>query len=114
MTQARQQIHVVQPVAVHRNELGQGGHRPHPPGDQQRGGAEFKVRAERDHQRPPLLRVLGLDIMMDENFKPWLIEVNSSPSLSTTGEDDRLTKTYLINDILNIVMPKEWSKEGSK
>jgi len=52
--------------------------------------------------------------MMDENFKPWLIEVNSSPSLSTTGEDDRLTKTYLINDILNIVMPKEWSKEGSK
>lgn len=52
--------------------------------------------------------------MIDDACKPWLLEVNSSPSLSTTGEEDRQIKTNLINDVLNIIMPKDWSKEGTK
>lgn len=35
----------------------------------------------------------GYDLLIDENFKVWLLEVNSSPSLSTTGEVDRQIKT---------------------
>ncbi|CAE8627378.1 unnamed protein product, partial [Polarella glacialis] len=44
----------------------------------------------------------GFDILIDQSLKPWLLEVNASPSLSTTTEDDRLLKLRLINDTLNI------------
>mmetsp|Transcript_5917 Transcript_5917/g.5326 ORF Transcript_5917/g.5326 Transcript_5917/m.5326 type:complete len:207 (+) Transcript_5917:606-1226(+) len=56
----------------------------------------------------------GYDILIDANLKPWLIEVNASPSLTTTTEVDRILKMNLINDVLNIVVPPEWMDENSK
>jgi len=50
----------------------------------------------------------GYDILIDSNLKPWLIEVNASPSLSTTTEMDRILKMNLINDVFNIVVPPDW------
>ncbi len=47
----------------------------------------------------------GYDIIIDDHLKPWLIEVNASPSLSATTPSDRILKYKLINDVLNIVMP---------
>ncbi|CAF4446166.1 unnamed protein product, partial [Adineta steineri] len=47
----------------------------------------------------------GYDIIIDDNLKPWLIEVNASPSLTSTTANDRIMKFKLINDILNIVLP---------
>eukprot|EP00112_Aurelia_sp_Birch-Aquarium-sp1_P004304 Seg1486.1 transcript_id=Seg1486.1/GoldUCD/mRNA.D3Y31 product="putative tubulin polyglutamylase TTLL1" protein_id=Seg1486.1/GoldUCD/D3Y31 len=47
----------------------------------------------------------GYDIIIDDNLKPWLIEVNASPSLSSTTAADRIMKFSLTNDIINIVMP---------
>lgn len=38
-------------------------------------------------------------------MKPWLIEVNASPSLSSTTSSDRIMKFKLISDIINIVIP---------
>ncbi|KAK4474873.1 hypothetical protein MN116_000745 [Schistosoma mekongi] len=47
----------------------------------------------------------GYDIIIDDNFKPWLVEVNASPSLSATTASDRILKYKLVNDIINIVAP---------
>ena len=46
----------------------------------------------------------GYDIMIDDNLKPWLIEVNASPSLSATTHSDRIMKHGLINDTLSVVI----------
>lgn len=56
----------------------------------------------------------GFDVLLDANLKPWLIEVNASPSLSTTTEIDRQIKMNLINDVFRIVIPNDWGEEGSK
>jgi tubulin polyglutamylase TTLL1 len=56
----------------------------------------------------------GYDILIDDKLKPWLIEVNASPSLSTTTETDRMIKMNLIQDVFKVVIPPEWSDENSK
>lgn len=58
--------------------------------------------------------VYGFDILIDDNLKPWLIEVNASPSLSTTTEADRQLKMAVINDAFSIVVPPDWDENGSK
>ena len=40
----------------------------------------------------------GYDVLIDEQLKPWLIEVNSSPSLSSTTDMDRNLKMGVINE----------------
>ena len=42
--------------------------------------------------------VYGYDVLLDEQLKPWLIEVNASPSLSSTTDMDRNLKMGVIND----------------
>lgn len=47
----------------------------------------------------------GYDLLIDDNLKPWLVEVNASPSLATTTEADKQMKMSLIRDVLEIVIP---------
>lgn len=47
----------------------------------------------------------GYDILIDDNLKPWLIEVNASPSLSATTVSDRIMKATVLDDAFSIVMP---------
>lgn len=47
--------------------------------------------------------LLGFDVMLDERFKPWLLEVNISPSLRSESSLDTAVKGALIRDMLNIV-----------
>ena len=46
--------------------------------------------------------LLGFDIMLDENMKPWLLEVNSSPAMSMETDIDSLVKPALIRDAMNL------------
>jgi len=42
-------------------------------------------------------------VIIDENFKPWLLEVNASPSFSTDTPLDKSIKEKVIHDALKIM-----------
>lgn len=45
----------------------------------------------------------GFDILIDAQLKPWLMEVNVSPSLSSSSPMDKKIKTRLMCDVFNII-----------
>ncbi|BES88074.1 tubulin-tyrosine ligase activity [Nesidiocoris tenuis] len=47
--------------------------------------------------------LFGVDVLLDENLKPWLLEVNISPSLHSTSPLDIAVKGPMVKDLLNIV-----------
>jgi D-alanine-D-alanine ligase-like ATP-grasp enzyme len=62
--------------------------------------------------------IFGYDFIIDENLKPWLIEVNTNPCLE---ESSSLLKFYIprmIDDALkltlDVVFPSKKQKEKSK
>ncbi|XP_012498052.1 PREDICTED: tubulin polyglutamylase TTLL4 [Propithecus coquereli] len=46
--------------------------------------------------------LFGFDIMLDENLKPWVLEVNISPSLHSSSPLDISIKGQMIRDLLNL------------
>ncbi|KAM4626384.1 tubulin monoglutamylase TTLL4 [Discoglossus pictus] len=54
--------------------------------------------------------LFGFDIMLDENLKPWVLEVNISPSLHSNSQLDLNIKGQMVRDLLNLagyVMPNK-------
>jgi len=47
--------------------------------------------------------VYGFDILLDAKLKAWLLEVNISPSLSSSSPLDKKIKTVLLCDTLNLI-----------
>ncbi|EHH24771.1 hypothetical protein EGK_08486 [Macaca mulatta] len=47
--------------------------------------------------------VLGFDILLDRRLKPWLLEVNHSPSFSTDSRLDKEVKDGLLYDTLVLI-----------
>uniref|UniRef100_H2TM05 Tubulin--tyrosine ligase-like protein 9 n=1 Tax=Takifugu rubripes TaxID=31033 RepID=H2TM05_TAKRU len=45
----------------------------------------------------------GYDILLDRDLKPWLLEVNSSPSYMASCREDYQMKFRLLEDTLNVV-----------
>ena len=45
----------------------------------------------------------GFDILLDSELKPWLLEVNVCPSLSSSSPLDKKIKTSLMCDVFNMV-----------
>jgi len=50
-----------------------------------------------------LFELYGYDILIDESYKAWLLEVNVNPSLHCTSPLDLSIKTDLVTDIFNII-----------
>lgn len=53
--------------------------------------------------RRSCFELLGFDIMLDSNFKLWLLEVNITPSLRADSILDFSVKNRLVKDILNTI-----------
>ena len=45
----------------------------------------------------------GFDILIDENLRPWLLEINANASLSANTELDAETKIKMLDDLLTII-----------
>ncbi|KAI4838791.1 tubulin--tyrosine ligase [Plasmodium brasilianum] len=56
-----------------------------------------------DYSNSMCFEVLGFDILLDYKLKPWLLEVNHSPSFSTCSLVDEKVKYAVIRDTLNIL-----------
>jgi hypothetical protein len=58
--------------------------------------------------------LFGFDVIIDSNLKPWLLEVNLSPSLATDSPLDMNIKGNLIADLFNLVGIRSFDrkKEG--
>ena len=48
-------------------------------------------------------QILGFDVMIDKKFKPWLIEVNQSPSFATDSPLDYKTKKAVLTDTFRML-----------
>ncbi|KAA0157469.1 hypothetical protein FNF29_00045 [Cafeteria roenbergensis] len=46
----------------------------------------------------------GYDVIIDGALRPWLVEVNASPSLSATTPDDLAMKSAVISDTMDVVV----------
>lgn len=46
--------------------------------------------------------LFGFDILIDDNIKPWLLEVNLSPALSCDSPLDQKVKSNMIADLLSL------------
>ena len=49
----------------------------------------------------------GYDVMIDENLRPWLIEVNASPSMSSDSQTDADLKAALLDDTFTALDAEE-------
>jgi tubulin polyglutamylase TTLL6/13 len=47
--------------------------------------------------------LLGFDIMLDQKLKPWMLEVNHTPSFNSDTNTDHVVKDKLIKDCLEII-----------
>jgi len=54
--------------------------------------------------------ILGFDVMLDDKLKPWILEVNHSPSFSTDSPLDFKIKKNLIADVLQLLNISFWKK----
>jgi hypothetical protein len=47
--------------------------------------------------------VFGYDILVDSDLKPWLVEINLSPSFASDSPLDHTIKTNLLADTFNLI-----------
>ncbi|XP_065675366.1 probable tubulin polyglutamylase TTLL9 isoform X4 [Hydra vulgaris] len=45
----------------------------------------------------------GYDILIDADLKPWLCEINASPSLTASNQTDYNIKVAMLSDVLNVL-----------
>ena len=61
--------------------------------------------------RTNCFELLGFDILIDSDLKPWLIEVNLSSSMATESPLDMSIKSSLVTDMFNLIGIKRFDRK---
>jgi hypothetical protein len=60
--------------------------------------------------QPCCFEMFGYDVLIDADLRPWLLEVNASPSLARGTPLDVRVKNAMIRDIINIIDPAPFDR----
>jgi hypothetical protein len=60
--------------------------------------------------QPCSFELFGYDVLFDQDLRPWLIEVNSGPSLAREHQLDVRVKNDLITDIIKLIDPPPFDR----
>lgn len=60
------------------------------------------------------MELFGYDFMIDDQFKPWLIEVNSSPTMEHSTSITQNLVTNVLDDIVKVTMDYNFAKKAQK
>lgn len=60
---------------------------------------------EKIPHNPCYFEIFGYDVIIDSNLRPWLLEVNASPSLSRENNLDNKIKEAMIRDAILLIDP---------
>ncbi len=63
------------------------------------------------HHKNNCFELLGYDILLDSDMKPWLMEVNLSPSLATESPLDLKIKSGLFIDTMNLMCLRRFARK---
>lgn len=63
----------------------------------------YRVSQSENYKNNMCFEILGMDVILDHKLKPWLLEVNHTPSFTTDTKIDELIKFNLINDTFNLL-----------
>lgn len=70
------------------------------------------IAAQNDIQyNPCCFEVYGFDVILDSDFKAWLLEINSSPSLARDTILDDMIKQKLIDDTISLLDPLDFDRK---
>ena len=72
----------------------------------------YKSCQPEDTENSMLFEILGFDVMIDHKGKPWLLEVNHSPSFKTEANLDYKIKKALITDTFRLLNINPTRKEA--
>lgn len=55
------------------------------------------------HYLSSCFELFGVDILLDRNLHPWLLEFNTGPALHTPSLVDKEVKTAVVSDLLHLI-----------
>jgi hypothetical protein len=62
--------------------------------------------------QPSAFELFGYDVLIDQDYRCWLIEVNASPSLSRENQLDVIVKNAVVRDTIKLLDPPAFDREA--
>lgn len=72
--------------------------------------SQIQAQLKKLGSRQNCFELLGYDILIDSDLKPWLMEVNLSPSLATESPLDLKIKSQLFLETMNLICLRRFDR----